>query len=182
MAKGFYSLDTTTDVCPHCGSELVFAEYYSAVKGTSSVTAGQAGRKIIKTQYTDVQKCKGAYCMACLYKELALLLNIARAMVLVGLLGVVVCVILMLMKNNTIFWIPTLVFGLVLTLGWKWIGDDGVVGENPYTGLTKEQIHKQATARNDTMLDMSSNEFVANFPKDQIPEGRTLLPRNAFRD
>lgn len=182
MAKGFYSLDTITGACPHCGSELVFVEYYSAVENGSAVAAGQSGRKDIKTMFSDVRKGEGAFCMACLYKELALLLTISRAMVILGFLGTAAFGILMVLKGNAVLFFPMLVCLWILGLGWHGLGDDGLIGENPYTGLTAEQIHKTATYPNQHMQDALSYQFVVNFPKDERPKGRTLLPRNVFRD
>lgn len=181
MKTGFYSLDTKTTVCPHCGSELVTAEYFSAVKGESS-DKQKNGKNITTTKYTDVQKHTGAYCMACLYRKKARLLTLARGIVVLGFLGTAASVILMLTKNNSMFWFPVIACFLVLSVGWNLIGeDDGLFTENPYRGLTKEQIHKTATSSSSLMLDVRSNEFVENFPKDQIPGGRTLLSRSAFK-
>ncbi len=188
MASIYVSTDTTKKVCPHCGSELVPAEYLYASKGDSHLvdvhTDWARGKttKTISTQYTDIQRRWGAYCIACLYKKKSRTLIISRSMVMVGLLGALCFIGLMIVKNDTLYWLPALAFIAILIIGWKTVGDDGVVTENPYSGLTKEQIHARATTQNDSVfLDMNSFEYVTNFPKNQIPSGKTILSRNAFR-
>lgn len=91
MAKVFASTDTSVKTCPVCNSRLVPAEYYSAVKGNSQVvdskTDWASGKttNTVSTQYSDIQKCTGVYCMACYYKSMASKVMLFRSLILVGL-------------------------------------------------------------------------------------------------
>lgn len=188
MGKTFASTDTSVKICPYCGSELVPAEYYSAVKGNSNVvdskTDWASGKttKTISTNYSDVQKCQGVYCMACLYKKKALMLNLFRGMVLIGFLGVLCFGGMALLKNEVLLFLPGLPFLAALIIGWKSIGNgEGVITSNPYARITKEQIHAHATKRNEGFLLTNSYNFIQSVPKDQIPEGRVLLSLGTFK-
>ena len=187
MAKDFASTDTSVKVCPICGSQLVPADYYSAVKGNSQVVESKTDwsndktTNTISTQYSDVQRCRGVYCMSCYYKKMAGRVVLFRILILVGLLGIIAFGVLSFVLENTALLLAAIPFLAALVLGWTNIGDSGVIGENPYSGLTKEQIEAHATKSNDNIVNSNSSEFIACVPHDQIPQGRTFLSLSSFK-
>ena len=187
MAKVFASSDSSVKTCPVCNSRLVPAEYYSAVKGVSQVTDSKTDwsngktTQTISTQYSDIQKCTGVYCMACCYKAKAHSVVIFRVLIFIGLLGAIAFGVLAFVLENTALIAGAVPFIAALVLGWINIGDSGVIGENPYSGLTKEQIEAHATKHNEAILFENSNNFVACVPQDQIPQGRTFLSLSSFK-
>lgn len=187
MAKIFASTDTSVKTCPVCNSRLVPAEYYSAVKGGSQVvdskTDWASGKttNTVSTQYSDVQRCRGVYCMSCYYKKMAGRVVLFRILILVGLLGIIAFGVLSFALNNTALLLAAIPFLLALVFGWTNIRDNGVIGENPYSGLTKEQIEVHATKSNENIMNSNSSEFVACIPHDQIPQGRTFLSLSSFK-
>ena len=187
MAKVFASTDTSVKVCPICGSQLVPADYYSAVKGNSQVVESKTDwsngktTNTISTQYSDVQRCRGVYCMSCYYKKMAGRVVLFRILILVGLLGIIAFGVLSFVLENTALLLAAIPFLAALVLGWTNIGDSGVIGENPYSGLTKEQIEAHATKSNENIVNSNSSEFIACVPHDQIPQGRTFLSLSSFK-
>ena len=119
--------------------------------------------------------------MACYYKSMASKVLLFRILILVGLLGIIAFGVLSFVLENTALLLASIPFLAALVLGWTNIGDSGVIGENPYSGLTKEQIEAHATMRNENIMQSNSSEFVTCISHDQIPQGRTFLSLSSFK-
>jgi len=173
--------------CPKCGNELVGVEYYSAIKGDSSIVGqksewtarGHETTTITSTTYTDIQVHTGQCCLYCINQKAYAVLIASRILFVLGLL-LIPCTLLFLMdlKYSAIL---VLLGVIAVVIGWKFMTNTKYtnsyrIGKN-YIQRTTAMVHA-----NEPEHDIASDNYIYWFPRKNIPAGRVLLSRALVKE
>jgi len=190
--KANRSVVPSTKRCPKCKAGLVDAEYYTAIRGATSLvsqeqkTNWQEMKKttttVTSTKYSDVQRHTGTICMCCSEKRAYYTKIFGRILLAIALLGVIISLILLLSTESDIWMFIGLPFLGALIFGWKLSTSEKYVNATHMSKEAMEKSEPEDWLDTDGARDYVSWRFVLKYPAKNIPKGRVLLTRSGARN
>lgn len=173
MGKVYCSVSGETDHCPKCGAALTGTDYYTAVRGATSVVgkdvsyqgASRVTKTMTSTEYTNIERHWGDICLDCCRKTERRAFRIGLCLLIFGAINGLGAVIVALASDGLqeligaqlwLFYGPAIAAALTLWIGWMVLTQCLLIPEEADAGRI-------------------SMVFVKHAPRNHLPSSTVML-------